>query len=143
MTLSMSNHPRVLVVEDDASVVRMLRLSLRNAGFEVTATATGREALQFIEGYQADAVVLDLGLLDNWAGRVLDRLRDNDSQPQWLVISAMDRGEAAQRYGPMDDHFIAKPFDPWALVRKLHDLLGVEAAAAEPADTPPKEEGSR
>ena len=38
----------------------------------------------------------------------------------WVVMSALDRGEATQQYGPMGNRFVAKPFDPWDVVRLLN-----------------------
>ncbi len=118
---------RVLVVEDDRSVIRMLRIALVEAGFEVAQASSGAEALAVLEEACPDAVVLDLGLPDGRGGAVLGWLRQhrqpNGSGPAWVVITALDRQEAAGRYGPLDRHFLAKPFDPWELVRMLNSLL--------------------
>lgn len=119
--------PRVLVVEDDQSVRRMLRFSLRTTGYSVTEVTTGMEAIRVLEQQPTDAVVLDLGLPDGLGGEVLGRLHQLAGQPRglpiWVVISALDRDEAAARYGPLGSHFMAKPFDPWDLVRTLEVLL--------------------
>ena len=128
MAISRSNlgGPKVLLVEDDQSVSRMLRLSLRSAGFEVTAVSTGVDALRALDAEPVDAVVLDLGLPDRRGGAVLDRLksegRSEDESPAWVVISALDQGEATRQYGPLGRHFVAKPFDPWDLVNLLRGL---------------------
>ena len=117
---------RVLVVEDDAAVARMLRLSLRGAGYEVVLAGTGGEALRHIDSNHLDAVILDLGLPDNRAGEVLARLRSPRAvcRPSWVVVTAQDREDVTQRYGELGRHFIAKPFDPWELVERLqHDQL--------------------
>ena len=66
--------PRVLVVEDDQGVTRMLRFSLRSAGFDITETTTGQEALTILDRQRPEAVVLDLGLPDGKGGEVLQRL---------------------------------------------------------------------
>ncbi len=116
--------PRVMVVEDDRAVMRMLRLALRAGGFKVTEVTSGEAALQTLAEQPIDAVILDLGLPDGLAGAVLQRLRDPDPRqdhaPVWVVISALDRSEAARRYGPMGSNFVAKPFDPWDVVRYLN-----------------------
>ncbi len=119
--------PRVLVVEDDHSVSRMLRLSLNAAGFETTAVSTGGDALRPLDSDDVDAVVLDLGLPDNLGGEVVERLRGGleTSTPVWVVISALDAQEATSRYGQLGTHFISKPFDPWDLVGLLKDQLGI------------------
>jgi len=117
--------PKVLVVEDDTAVAKMPRFSLRGAGFDVAEVVAGGQALQILEREPTDAVVLDLGLPDGLGKAVLDRLREADERgfPAWVVMSALDREEAISRYGPSGNHFVAKPFDPWELVRILEELL--------------------
>ena len=126
----------VLVVEDDRGVKRMLWFSLRSAGFRVVEASTGAEALRILDRHPPDAVVLDLGLPDGRGPDVLDRLnRPGDwagKEPVWTVISALDRGEARRRYGPMSDRFISKPFDPWDLIKALEELLARKAGRAQP-----------
>ncbi len=122
---------RILLVEDDPSVTRMLRFCLRAAGFDVTEVSNGVEALQVLDRGSANAVVLDLGLPDNLGGAVLERLRQGERRangsPVWLVISALDCEDAAKRYGPLGGRFLAKPFDPWDLVRRLEELLSASS----------------
>jgi DNA-binding response OmpR family regulator len=117
--------PRVLVVEDDEGVAKVLGMCLGDAGFEVCQASAGGEALDILETEPPDAVVLDLGLPDRLGGAVLERLRPASAQaaPVWVVISALSRDEATRRYGPLGS-FLAKPFDPYVLVRKLDELLG-------------------
>jgi DNA-binding response OmpR family regulator len=119
--------PRILVVEDNEGLVRVLRLSLRHAGFETIEASSGREALDAMAQQSPDAVVIDLQLPNGQGGAVLERLRQLDerteSSPVWVVISALDRREATRRYGLLGDHFLAKPFDPWDLVAMLENLL--------------------
>ena len=120
----MRGAPRVMVVEDDRAVIRMLRLALRAGGFDVEEVTDGRAALQALAEQPIDAVILDLGLPDGLAGAVLQRMRDSrpphDRAPAWVVMSALDRSEATQQYGPMGNRFVAKPFDPWDVVRLLN-----------------------
>jgi CheY-like chemotaxis protein len=119
--------PQVLVIEDDQSVRRMLRFSLRDAGFEIAEATTGKEALERLEARVPEAVILDLGLPDDLGGAVLDWLRraerGNNGRPAWVVISAMDLNDLVQQYGSLASHFLAKPFDPWDLVLRLQEFL--------------------
>ena len=121
---------RVLVIEDDQSVRRMLRFALRTTGFNVTEVTTGTEAIQALDRQPTDAVVLDLGLSNGLEGKVLCHLRNIAQQPNglpvWVVISALDPDEAATRYGPLGNHFMAKPFDPWELVRMLEGFIAAK-----------------
>jgi two-component system KDP operon response regulator KdpE len=117
--------PKVLLVEDEPAVAKILRISLRASGFDVVDAATGGDALELLEHEPADAVILDLGLPDGRGREVLDRLRraHDDGFRAWMVISALDREEAARRYGPLGGHYVTKPFDPWDLARMLQTLL--------------------
>ena len=119
-------HPRVLVVEDDAAVNRVLRLSLKCGGFDTERAESGGEALQAMGSDFFDAVVLDLGLPDNMGGAVLEELQsvNRGSLPVWVVMSALDEDEATQRYGPLRGPFLPKPFDPWQLNSMLRGMLG-------------------
>ncbi len=131
-----SEHRRVLVVEDDDAIVRVLRLSLRNNGYETARAATGCEALKAMDDHNFDAVILDLSLPDGCGGDVLRRLQSMGHRLPWIVMSAIDEREAIERFGPMQGPFIAKPFDLWDLIRTLDELTnGDPAGDARAADS--------
>ncbi len=115
------------MIEDEPSIRRMLRFSLRDAGFDITEIANGAEAVQLLTSSSPEAVILDLGLMDDLGGAVLDWLRRPDgnrsSHPAWIVVTALDLEEAVRRYGPLENHFLRKPFDPWYLLKMLEQLL--------------------
>lgn len=118
--------PKVLIVEDDAAVGRVLRMSLCAAGFDVVALPSGTEALNVLKQPGAiDAVIVDLGLPDGRGRAILDRMRrlKRRDLPVCVVISALDREEVARRYGRLSRCFLAKPFDPWDLVLVVEKLL--------------------
>jgi CheY-like chemotaxis protein len=125
---------RVLVVEDDQSVSRMLRLSLSAAGSEITEMSTGGDALRVLDYVEVDAVVLDLGLPVRLSGRLLDRLQTGTASPSpaLVAISALDAQEATSRYGPLRHHFMSKSFDPWDLVRLIKGQPGIDLGTSRP-----------
>ncbi len=113
---------KVLVVEDDPAVARMLSLSLRSGGFEPIMARTGAQALDLLNSTPMNAVVLDLWLPDKDGGLVLDVLRarqEANGGPYWVAISAMEPVEAYSRYSIPRDRFLAKPFNPWDLVEMI------------------------
>ena len=123
----MTDTTKVLVVEDDEAVRRMLRLALRSAGFDVAEVSRGSDALEELARSPYDAILLDLGLPDDLGAAVLERLREMASEPHdtptWLVMSAQDVVEVAEKYGPLGERFVPKPFDPWDVVKKLTELF--------------------
>ncbi|MBC8281880.1 MAG: response regulator [Chloroflexi bacterium] len=123
-----SNLLSVLVVEDDPSITRMLRFSLRAGGFGITEVSTGPAAIRLIDEHRPAAVVLDLGLSDGDGSTVLKRLQSQlDCTPVWVCISSLDQQDAASEHGPLGEHFLGKPFDPWKLVNILTDMLSKAA----------------
>ena len=124
-----ANGPRrVLLIEADTGVGRMILLALRSAGFDPIHARTGSEALRALDETVVDAAVFDLDLPDGLGGRVLSRLRESDPQgslsPPWVVLSAQDLEELTALYGPVGERFLSKPFDPWHLVEILREAMG-------------------
>lgn len=119
---------RVLVIEADRSVSRMMLSSLRAAGLDPVPVSTGADALQALDAIQVEAVVVDPDLPDYLGSQVLDRLREASESPRkqilWMVVSVRDPEHVTAYYGPIGDHFLAKPFDPWDLIDALRTLPG-------------------
>jgi CheY-like chemotaxis protein len=117
----------VLLIEPDRNLARITGRALQDHGFVVTQVAAGGEALAVLGIQYPDAVVLDPDLTNGAGGLVLDHLRQLEQReglsPVWIVISALDRRDVVRQYGPFIPHFLAKPFDPWDLVRLLEELL--------------------
>jgi len=128
-----STQRKVLLVEDDSAVARVLKVCLRRAGFDATEVESGGEALRSLDACAFDAVVLDLGLPDGLGGAVLRKLQDAPpaSYPVWVIISALDEDEAVRRHGPLKGPFIPKPFDPWDLIGKLEQLWAESSPSSE------------
>ena len=119
---------RVLLIEADTGVGRMILLALRSAGFEPMLARTGSEALRVLDETVVHGVVLDLELPDGLGGRVLSQLRESEPQGSsalpWVVLSAQDLEELTALYGPVGGRFLSKPFDPWHLVEILREAMG-------------------
>ena len=126
-----TGHRRVLLIEDDRAVTRVLRLSLKRGGFDTAEAESGREALKIMDDDSFDAVILDLCLPDGRGGDVLHRLQMADRHPVWVAMSALDEDEVTKRFGPIQGPFLAKPFDPWDLISLLDNLLGADVGDGE------------
>jgi two-component system KDP operon response regulator KdpE len=125
---------RVLVCDDELQILRALKVILRDAGFEVEATATAGEALDAAAVRPPDAAIVDLMLPDGDGIEVCRRLRSWSDMPI-LVLSAIgeeDRKVAALEAGA--DDYVTKPFGPRELVARLRAVLRRAGAGAdEPA----------
>jgi two-component system, OmpR family, response regulator MprA len=115
--------PRVLVVDDDAPVRRMLVRSLTAEGFEVEAAADGGVALAAAERSSPDIVVLDVAMpgIDGLA--VCRRLRSKGLRGSILMLTARDA--VADRVAGLEagaDDYLVKPFAMEELVARLHAL---------------------
>jgi DNA-binding NtrC family response regulator len=102
---------RVLVVDDDAPVRRLMQVDLSARGFEVKCAASGAEALAALEGEECDVVVLDLYMPGMTGLEVLRRIREGWDPPEVLVATAFADVESAvttMKLGAYD--YLAKPF---------------------------------
>jgi two-component system response regulator MprA len=114
---------RVLIVEDDASVRRMLERSLAAEGFEVRSASDGGAALAMAEGSAPDLVVLDVAMPGLGGIDVCRRLRDKGLSGGVLMLTARDAVE--DRVHGLDagaDDYVVKPFAIDEVVARLHAL---------------------
>ncbi len=113
----------ILVIDDEAQIRRLVRLTLEEAGYLVREAGTGEEGLAEVKREKPDAIILDLGLPDLSGIDVLRRLREACATPV-LILSVRD-GEADKIAG-LDagaDDYLAKPFGGGELVARLRALL--------------------
>lgn len=114
---------RILVVDDDPTILRTLRINLRARGHEVECVATGGEALASVADQIPDLIILDLGLPDLDGVEVLRRVRRSTSVPV-LVLSA--RQESDDKVEALDegaDDYVAKPFVMDELMARVRAAL--------------------
>jgi two-component system, OmpR family, KDP operon response regulator KdpE len=114
---------RVLVCDDEIQILRALRVVLKDAGFEVVATATGEEALDTAAVRPPNAAIIDLVLPDLDGVEVCKRLREWSEMPI-LVLSAV--GEETEKIRALNagaDDYVTKPFSPGELVARLNAAL--------------------
>src|SRR5262249_22673361 len=114
---------RVLVVEDEPDLRRVLVRALREAGYAVDEAADGEEGLYKATSWEYDALVLDLMLpqLDGW--EVLRRLRRTHKTPV-LILTARDTvNDRVRGLDSGADDYLVKPFDLIELQARLRALI--------------------
>jgi two-component system KDP operon response regulator KdpE len=113
----------ILIVEDEAELVRALRINLRARKYEVVTAATGREALAVAARHPPDAIILDLGLPDIDGTEVIVALREWYHAP---IIVLSGRTSPGDKIGALDvgaDDYVTKPFAMAELLARLRAVL--------------------
>jgi two-component system, OmpR family, KDP operon response regulator KdpE len=114
---------RILVCDDELQILRALKVVLREAGFEVEATATAHEALDAAAVRPPDAAIIDLMLPDANGVDVCRELRSWSELPI-LVLSAIgDEDQKVEALEAGADDYVTKPFGPRELVARLNAIL--------------------
>src|ERR1700735_2294152 len=124
---------RVLVVDDEPSIVDAVATSLRYEGFEVDEATTGRAALASAQAKAPDMIVLDIMLPDLDGLEVTRRLRADGIRVPILFLTARDTLEdkiAGLTIG--GDDYVTKPFSLAEIVAPIHATL--RRPGAPPAD---------
>jgi two-component system response regulator MprA len=126
---------RVLVVEDDSAIARVLELELGEAGYRVEVAQAGAEGLAAMERERPDMVVLDVRLPDMDGLSVCRRARRSGHDMPILMLTALDRvGDRVVGLDAGADDYLAKPFaieELLARLRALHRRAGGEQTTLE------------
>jgi two-component system, OmpR family, KDP operon response regulator KdpE len=110
---------RVLVVDDDAQIVRALVINLRARKYEVDAASDGTMALQIAAVRHPDVVVLDLGLPDMDGVEVIRGLRGWTRAPVLVLSARHSSDEKVQALDAGADDYVTKPFGMDELLARL------------------------
>lgn len=124
---------RILLIEDDPRLARMVEDYLAGAGFRVTHVAAGRGGLTLAQRESFDAIVLDLMLPDMDGLEVCRELRAKAQTP---ILMLTARGDAMDRIVGLEmgaDDYLPKPFEPRELLARLRAVL--RRATSAPANT--------
>lgn len=120
----MSEQPRILIVEDDLSILTGLSMSLRFEGYEVLQAQDGRTGLQKAIDERPDLLVLDVMLPQMNGFEVLEELKARGSPVPVLVLSA--KGVEADKVMGLNlgaDDYMVKPFGLQELLARVRTLL--------------------
>lgn len=124
--------PRVLIVDDELYIRRLLRRTLERAGYAVEEAVDAAEALSAVASARPAAVLLDLGLPDRDGLELITPLK-KDCDLVILVVSA--REDTEEKVAALDlgaDDYVTKPFDAEELLARLRVALRNHGRASAP-----------
>jgi DNA-binding response OmpR family regulator len=120
----MKNGTRILVVEDDRSIARLVQLELEHRGYAVRCTYDGPAGLEAVSEFRPAAVILDIMLPKVDGVGVLKRLRAAGNKVPVIMLTA--RGDPLDKVHSLDrgaDDYLTKPFNVEELIARVRALL--------------------
>lgn len=117
---------KILAVDDEADILRLLQYNLAGAGFEVIPAEDGPEALDIARQTLPDLIILDLMLPNMDGNEVLKRLKAGQETSRIPVVMLTAKGEEIDRVLGLElgaDDYIVKPFSPRELVLRVAAVL--------------------
>jgi OmpR family response regulator RpaB len=112
---------RVLVVDDEPRIGKVLRIKLRLSGYDVITTTNGAEAIELVRTQEPDIMLLDILMPDISGMDVLDRVRTFSQVPIIIFTGLPEIGQSTLKHGAND--CINKPFNPDVLIEKIESVL--------------------
>jgi two-component system alkaline phosphatase synthesis response regulator PhoP len=124
---------RILVVDDDKEIVRLLRAYLEQAGFQVLVAYDGETALHAVRRERPDLIVLDLMLPDRDGWEITRLVRGDPTVASTPIVMLTARVEDTDKVVGLElgaDDYVTKPFNPQVVIARVRAVL--RRAMAEP-----------
>jgi DNA-binding response OmpR family regulator len=117
---------RVLIVDDDPDIQRLVSYNLSQAGFQVLSASTGRTALDSVQKQPPDLIILDIMMPDVDGMEVCRTLRQRENSRRIPIIMLTARAEEVDRVVGFElgaDDYVSKPFSPRELVLRVKSIF--------------------
>lgn len=114
---------KILLVEDDNSIIRNLSYTLEREGFSVTSCMTQKDALYEINNNNFDLILLDLSLPDGNGYAICSMIRRNSDIPVIFLTASDDEANVVTGFDMGADDYITKPFRPLELISRIKNAL--------------------
>lgn len=115
---------RILLVEDEEQIRKLVKMNLELEGYEVVAVDNGRKAIDIIEGQHFDLMILDVMLPEVDGFQICQKVRLNNTKVGIIILSAKDTSQdriTGLKYGA--DDYLTKPFNLEELLLRVNNLL--------------------
>ena len=117
---------KILVVEDEKSISKLIRYNLEKAGFETVAAKSGEEAIQILDKQEINLVILDIMLPDIDGLEVCRIVKQNKSLKNIPIVMLTAKAQEVDRVVGFElgaDDYVTKPFSPRELVLRIKAIM--------------------
>ena len=115
--------PKILVVEDDPAITNLIRTTLDTQDYQYHTAKNGAEALMDAVSYNADVIILDLGLPDMDGVLIIRKIRGWSTVPIIVVSARSEDQDKAEVLDAVADDYLTKPFSIDELLARLRGAL--------------------
>lgn len=124
---------KILLIDDDTSLLVTLRDFLQFEGYEVITAASGEEGIELLESTAPDLIVLDMSMPGMGGLGFLQHI-SQEGEPQYPVLVLTARSQLAEYFGDVDvEGFVSKPCDPNDLLMEISRIVFLTRGKAEGA----------
>lgn len=117
---------KVMVIDDEPDIVKLVKISLEMANFEVIEALSGKECLGKAQNTVPDLFLLDIMMPEMNGYEVCQKLKAQDKTkhvPVVMLTAKGQKGDAEQGLKVGADDYIIKPFDPYELGEQIREIL--------------------
>jgi len=120
----MSAQPRILVIDDDENILKVVAAILKDKGYEVSVAGTGSEAIKKTQKNHYDLMLIDIKLPDMDGTELLTKIRDTKPRIRKVIVTGyptLQNAVAAVNKGA--DAYVMKPFDVESMLETVNEQL--------------------
>jgi len=118
---------KILVVDDEMHIIRIVKYKLESAGYEVLSALNGEEALKVAREQKPELVFLDIMMPGINGYEVCSKLKEDPQTRDIIIIMLTAKGQESDKIKGLEvgvDEYITKPFSPQDLLDRARDLIG-------------------
>ena len=119
----MANRPVILVIDDEEPMLKLLRANLSVEGYQVVTTSNGMSALDLLEEYKPDLIILDIMMPGQDGFQVLDLIRQRSSVPVIMLTAKCEMTSLQRALLAGADDYMIKPFSILVLTARIRAKL--------------------
>jgi DNA-binding response OmpR family regulator len=124
--------PRILIVDDEPNIVLALELLMKREGYEIRTVGDGERAVEAVETFRPDLILLDVMMPRMDGYEVCQRIRADATLKDISIVMLTAKGREVEKEKGLAlgaDLYITKPFSTREVVRKVKELLASKSGA--------------